>query len=62
MRYKIGNKVIDSFGNKYIIDKVYNEQTPVGDTLFFELRSRKKSIPNQRVTEWMLDTYFEFIS
>lgn len=59
MNYQIGNKVKDNLGNKYIIDNIYKEQTPVGDTLFFELRSRKKSTPNQRVTKWMLDTYFE---
>lgn len=62
MKYKKGMKVLDNHGEKFIIDEVHMRQTPVGETIFFDLRSRKKSIQNiEAVTELLLDTYFKIV-
>lgn len=62
MRYKVGMKVIDHHGNKFSIHRSYMRPTPVGDTLFFVLKPRKKSIQMMEgVTEWSHDTFFEVV-
>lgn len=55
-RMKLAMKNTD---RKYIIDEMYLLSTPIGDTVFYKLRSRRKDIPDMRVTEWSLDEYFD---
>lgn len=63
MKYEERQKIKEKHsGEKYIIDRIYRRETPVGNTVFFEIRSRKKQISNMHLTEWSLDTYFELIS
>ena len=58
-RYKERMKLIDSKGDKYIITEICIKPTPVGDTIFYRLKSRKKKGLDRFYTEWMLSEYFK---
>lgn len=57
-RMKLAMKNTD---RKYIIDEMYLLPTPIGDTVFYRLRSRRKDTPDIRATEWSLDEYFDVV-